>query len=314
MTPRPDAASLRAARAGLAGIAERTPLLDAPGHPHPVRLKAEFLQPIGAFKIRGAWTAISRLDPATRARGIVTSSSGNHGYAVAWAAHRLGVPAVVVMPENTARIKQDNVRSVGGEVRLVGATRGPEQQAAADEVAERDGLVMIPPYDHPDVIAGQATCAMEILEAWPEATTLVVGCGGGGLLAGTCLAVEASGRDIRVVGVEPEQVPKLSIARAAGHPVDVTGGTSLADGMLTRSVGRLTWPIIAPVLDEVIGVSDDDLRAAMRYLDALRIRAEPSGAAPVAALVSGRLVLDGPTAMIVSGGNVDPSRYARLVG
>ncbi|HPF60927.1 MAG TPA: threonine/serine dehydratase [Gemmatimonadales bacterium] len=313
MTARPDAASLEAARAGLAGIAERTPLLDVPGYPHPVRLKAEHLQPIAAFKIRGAWTAISRLDPAERARGIVTSSSGNHGYAVAWAAHRLGVPAVVVMPENTAQVKQDNVRSVGGEVRLVGATRGPEQQAAADEIAARDGLVMIPPYDHPDVIAGQATCAMEILEEWPDVTTLVVGCGGGGLLAGTCLAVEASGRDIRVVGVEPEQVPKLSMARAAGHPADVSGGTSLADGMLTRSVGQLTWPIIAPVLDEVIGVSDDDLRAAMRALADLGVRAEPSGAAPMAALVSGRLVLDGPTAMIVSGGNVDPSRYARLV-
>ena len=154
---------------------------------------------------------------------------------------------------------------------------------------------------------------MEILEAWPEVTTLVVGCGGGGLLAGTCLAVEASGRDIRVVGVEPEQVPKLSMARTAGHPAEVSGGTSLADGMLTRSVGQLTWPIIAPVLDEVIGVSDDDLRAAMRALADLGVRAEPSGAAPMAALVSGRLVLDGPTAMIVSGGNVDPSRYARLV-
>lgn len=314
MTTRPDPASLHAARAGLAGVAARTPLLEAPGFAHPVRLKAEHLQPIAAFKIRGAWTAISRLDPAARSRGIVTSSSGNHGYAVAWSAQRLGVPAVVVMPENTAQVKQDNVRSVGGEVRLVGATRGPEQQAAADAIAAEAGMVMIPPYDHPDVIAGQATCAMEILEEWPEVTTLVVGCGGGGLLAGTCLAVEASGRRVRVVGVEPEQVPKLSMARAAGHPVDVSGGTSLADGMLTRSVGALTWPIIAPVLDEVIGVSDDDLRAGMRWLGDLGVRAEPSGAAPAAALVSGRLVLDGPTAMIVSGGNVDPSRYARLVG
>jgi threonine dehydratase len=314
VTTRPDAASLDAARAGLVGVAVRTPLLEAAGFAHPVRLKAEHLQPIAAFKIRGAWTAISRLDPAIRARGIVTSSSGNHGYAVAWSAQRHGVPAVVVMPENTAQIKLDNVRSVGGEVRLVGATRGPEQQAAADRIAERDGMVMIPPYDHPDVIAGQATCAMEILEEWPEATTLVVGCGGGGLLAGTCLAVEASGRTVRVVGVEPEQVPKLSRAVTAGHPTDVGGGTSLADGMLTRSVGRLTWPIIAPILDEVIGVSDEDLRAAMRWLAGMGIRAEPSGAAPVAALVSGRLALDGPTALIVSGGNVDPSRYARLVG
>lgn len=313
MATPPTTASLRDAQHGLAGVAVRTPLLDLPGFHPPVRIKAEYLQPVRAFKIRGAWTALSRLDPATRARGIVTSSSGNHGYAVAWSANRLGTRAVIVMPENTPQIKQDNIRSVQGEVVLLGATRGPEQQAHADLLAEREGLVMIPPYDHHDVIAGQATCAMEILEDWPEVTTLVVPCGGGGLLAGTCLAVDMSGRSVSVVGVEPEQIPKLSRARDAGVPIAIDGGTSLADGMLTRSVGRLTWPIIAPTLHEVIGVSDDEIRTALRRLRDLDIRAEPSGATPVAALVSGKLVPTGPTAVIVSGGNVDPSRYAQLV-
>ncbi len=309
----PDIASLRAAQQSLAEVAPPTPLLPMAGFSHPVRLKAEYLQPIAAFKIRGAWTAISRLDPADRARGIVTSSSGNHGYAIAWSAARWGVPAVVVMPENTPRIKQDNVSSVGGRVVLIGATRGPEQQAHAEALAEREGLVMIPPYDHPDVIAGQATCAMEILAEWPEVETLVVPCGGGGLLAGTCLAVRQSDRAIRVVAIEPENVPKLSAARRAGRPVDIDAGTSLADGMLTRAVGRITWPLIAPTLSEVIGVSDSDLRAGLRWLADQGIRAEPSGAAPAAALVTGKLTLTGSTALLVSGGNVDPSRFARLV-
>lgn len=312
ITP-PTPESLRDAQQGLAGVAVRTPLLDLPGFAQPVRIKAEYLQPVRAFKIRGAWTALSRLEPATRARGIVTSSSGNHGYAVAWSANRLGTRAVIVMPENTAQIKQDNIRSVHGEVVLAGATRGPEQQAEADRLAEREGLVMVPPYDHLDVIAGQATCAMEILEDWPEVTTIVVPCGGGGLLAGTCLAVEMSGRKVRVVGIEPEQIPKLSRAWKASQPITLDGGTSLADGMLTRSIGTLTWPIIAPTLSEVIGVSDDEIRAALRRLRDLGIRAEPSGATPVAALVSGKLLPTGPTAVIVSGGNVDPDRYAQLV-
>lgn len=301
------------AAAGLEGVALRTPLIPADGFEHPVRLKAEHLQPVGAFKLRGAWTALRRLDPASRQRGVVTSSSGNHGYGVAWAAQRLGVRAVVVMPENTAAIKQDNVRSVGGEVRLVGATRGPEQQAEAERLAEAEGLAMIPPYDHPDVIAGQATCTLEILEEWPEVAAVALPVGGGGLLAGACLAVRAAARPVRLYGVEPEGIPKLSAAIAAGHPVDTGGGTSLADGLLTRSIGRLTWPIIAPMITGVFAVSDEELRAGMRWLAARGIRAEPSGAATAAALLSGKLPLGGPTALVVSGGNVDPARYDQLV-
>ncbi len=291
----------------------RTRLLPVEGFDHPVGLKLELEQPVGAFKLRGAWTAIRRLDPVTRARGVVTSSSGNHGYGLAWAAQRHGIRAVIVMPESTALVKQENVRGVGGEVRLIGAVRGPEQHAEAERLALEEGLTLIPPYDHPDVIAGQASCTAEILEQWPEVEAIALPVGGGGLLAGACLAVATAGRTVALWGVEPEGIPKLSRAVAAGEPVDLAGGTSLADGLLTRSIGRLTWPIIAPMLAGTVAVSDDQVRAAMRWLAAREIRAEPSGAATTAALLSGQLPLRGPTVLVVSGGNVDPARYAQLV-
>lgn len=304
---------LAEAAAGLEGVAVRTPLIPADGFEHPVRLKAEHQQPVGAFKIRGAWTALRRLDPAARERGVVTSSSGNHGYALAWSAHRMGVRAVIVMPESAPRVKQENIAAVGGEVRLVGATRGPEQQAEAERLATEEGLAFIPPYDHPDVIAGQATCTLEILEDWPEVSAVALPVGGGGLLAGAALAVRAAARPVRLWAVEPEGIPKLTAAVEAGHPVELDGGTSLADGLLTRSIGELTFPVILPMLSGVFGVSDDELRAAMRWLAGRGIRAEPSGAATAAALLAGKLPVSGPTALVISGGNVDVARYDQLV-
>jgi threonine dehydratase len=310
----PALQDIRDAHTGLAGVGVRTPLLPLDlDLPHPVRLKAEHLQPIGAFKIRGAWTALSRLPAEARARGVVTSSSGNHGLGLAHAASQLGVRAVIVMPESAPQIKQDGIRAAGAEVRLVGAVRGPEQGEEAERLAREEGLSFIPPYDHLDVIAGQATCTLEILEDWPEVETLVGPVGGGGLLAGACSAVAALGREVRIVAVEPAPIPKLSAAMASGEPVDLPSGTSLADGLLTRSVGQVTWPLIQGRVREVVGVSDDDLRTALRWLDALGIRAEPSGAATVAALLARRIALTGPTAAICSGGNVDPARYRELV-
>lgn len=305
---------LRDAHTGLAGVGVRTPLLPLDiGLAFPVRLKAEYLQPIGAFKIRGAWTALSRLPAATRQHGVVTSSSGNHGLGVAWAARTLGIRAVVVMPESAPAVKQDGIRAAGGEVRLVGAVRGPAQGIEAERLVALEGLTFIPPYDHLDVMAGQATCALEILEEWPAVETLLVPVGGGGLLAGSCAAVAALGRAIRVVAVEPAPIPKLSAAFASGKPVDLSGGTSLADGLLTSSIGHLTWPIIRQGVREVIGVTDREIQAALRWLDRQGIRVEPSGAVTVAALRSGRITLSGPTAAICSGGNVDPTRYRELV-
>ena len=305
---------LRDAHIGLAGVGVRTPLLPLPlDLPFPVRLKAEHQQPIGAFKIRGAWTALHRLPAEARARGVVTSSSGNHGLGLAHAAQLLGVRAVIVMPHSAPQIKQDRIQAAGGEVRLVGTVRGPEQGVEAERLAQEEGLTFIPPYDQLDVISGQATCTLEILEDWPEVETIVVPVGGGGLLAGACVAARALGHPVRIVAVEPAPIPKVSAAMAAGGPTTLPDGTSLADGLLTRSIGDLTWPLIVGRVHEVIGVSDSDLREALRWLDPLGIHAEPSGAATVAAIRSGRLALTGPTVVICSGGNVDPARYRELV-
>jgi threonine dehydratase len=311
----PSLADLREAAAGLVGVAERTPLIPllelVPGIE--VRLKAEYLQPIGAFKIRGAWTAVRRLSPEQRQRGVVTSSSGNHGLGVAFAANRHGIPAVVVMPESAPAIKVAGVRELGGEVIQVGKVRGPEQTAEAARLVAERGLAMIPPYDHPDVMAGQGTCGLEILEQWPEVGTIVVPVGGGGLLAGICAAVRALRPGVAVVAVEPAGIPKLSAAIRAGHPTNLPGGTSLADGLLTRSVGDLTWPVIQSTIHEVVAVTDDDIAAAMKWLAARGIRVEPSGAVTTAALLASRIRPPGPTVVIASGGNVDPARYQALV-
>ena len=307
--------NLREAHTGLAEVAPSTPLIPlALEHltPHPVRMKAEFMQPIGAFKLRGAWTAVRRLSAEARARGVVTSSSGNHGLGIAHAARAHGVRAVVVMPENAPAIKVEGVRRMGAEVVQVGKVRGPEQTAEAERLAAT-GMTMIAPFDHPDVIAGQATCGIEILEAWPEVDTIVVPVGGGGLLAGTCVAVRSLRPDVRIVAVEPSGIPKLSRALAAGHPVALEPGTSLADGLLTRSVGDLTWPLIRGAVSAVVSVTDDEIQRGMRWLASQGHRVEPSGAVTVAALLAGRIETTGPTALIASGGNVDPVRYAELV-
>lgn len=306
--------NLREAHAGLAEVSPPTPLIPLllPSFPAEVRIKAEHLQPIGAFKMRGAWTAVRRLDVAARAHGVVTSSSGNHGLGLAYAARGHGVRAVIVMPENAPQVKIDGIREMGAEVVLVGAVRGPEQTAEADRLAA-GGMTLVPPFEHADVIAGQATCGIEILEEWPEVRTVVVPVGGGGLLAGISTAVRLIRPAVRIIAVEPAGIPKLSRAVASGHPVTLPPGTSLADGLLTRSVGELTWPLIRPELARVVGVTDPEIRSAMQCLAAHGQRVEPSGAVTLAALLAGRIDADGPVALICSGGNVDPVRYAELV-
>ena len=310
--------NLREAQAGLAGVAEITPLIplsldrgqSACGE---VRLKAEHLQPIGAFKIRGAWTALRRLPDNARDRGVVTSSSGNHGLGIAFAARRLGIRAVVVMPESAAAVKIDGVRRLGAEVVLAGKTRGPEQAMAAERFVVEESLTMIPPFDHPDVIAGQGTVGLEILDQWPEVRAILVPIGGGGLLAGICSAVRAAGAGVRVVAVEPAGIPKLSAAIAAGGPCTLSGGSSLADGLLTMSIGTLTWPLVRDMIDDVTAVTDDEIRAAVRWLHSAGLRIEPSGAVTTAAILAGRYIVTGPTVVVCSGGNVDPTRFEELI-
>jgi threonine dehydratase len=278
----------------------------------PVALKCEQLQPIGAFKVRGAYNAISRA-AAAGARGVVTQSSGNHGQAVAWAARAFGLRAVVVMPESTPRIKVDGVRRHGGEVVLAGAVRSLEQGQRAEAIAREDGLAMIPPFDHPDVVAGQGTVGLEIAEQRPDVAVVLSPVSGGGLLAGITVAISALRPQVRIVGVEPAGAAKLSAALAAGEPRTLERTASMADGLLTRSIGSLTFPIIRRVVREAVQVTEDEIAAAMRFLHReAGLRVEPSGAVTTAAVLAGRVRLDGPTVLVVSGGNVDPELFQRL--
>lgn len=309
--------SVREAARGLEGVATRTPLIEAPALARrigvPVALKGEHLQPVGAFKIRGAYTAISRLPAAARAAGVITYSSGNHGQAVAFAAARLGTRAVVVMPDHAPAIKVEGVKRHGGEVRMGGPTSAT-RRAKAETIAQAEGLTIIPPFDDPNVIAGQATCTLEILEQAPEVGTLLVPVGGGGLLAGASIVVGGLKPDVRVIGVEPTGAAKLSAAMAAGAPVTLERAESIADGLLPLAIGSLTFPIIRRVVRETVQVSDAAIAEAVGFLSReCGVRAEPSGAATAAALLAGAVRPDGPTVAIVSGGNVDPTLFHQLV-
>ncbi|MGH7497916.1 MAG: threonine ammonia-lyase [Gemmatimonadales bacterium] len=311
--------ALRAAARVLEGIAVRTPLVEVPALSSragvPVRLKCEQLQPIGAFKIRGAYNAVARVAAEGRAAGVVTQSSGNHGQAVAYAGHAFGLRAVVVMPSSTPRIKVDGVRRHGGEVIFAGATRSSEQLLRAEAIAAEEGLVMVPPYDHPDVIAGQGTVGLEIIEQCPEVDTILSPVSGGGLIAGISVAVRALRPSARLIGVEPAGAAKLSAALAAGAPATLDRTSSMADGLLTRSVGSVTFPILRRVVREAIQVSEDEIRAAVQFLyHEAGLTAEPSGAVGVAALLAGKVHAAGQVVIVLSGGNVDPELHAGLVG
>ena len=270
LDPRPTVSleALRSAAKGLEGIAVRTPLLDAPALSRRlgllVALKCEHLQPIGAFKIRGAYTAISRLSPESRARGVITYSSGNHGQAVAFAARLLGTRAVVVMPERAPAIKVEGVRRYGGEVVIAGNSSA-ERWERARALAEERGLAMVPPYESLDVIAGQGTCGLEILEDWPAVETILVPVGGGGLIAGIAAAVSALKPTVRVIGVEPVGAPKLARALEAGRPVKLDSSDSLADGLLPLAIGELPFAVLSGVVRESILVSEEEIgRASCR--------------------------------------------------
>jgi threonine dehydratase len=284
------------------------------GGPGVVHLKCEHLQPIGAFKVRGAFTAIARLDPAVRARGVVTSSSGNHGQAVAFVARRFGVRSVIVMPESAPEVKVAGVRRHGGEVIFAGKTRSAEQQHRAERFASEDGLAMIPPFDHADVIAGQGTAGLEILAQVPEVGTVLVPVGGGGLLSGITTAISALSPGVEIIGVEPAGAPKLTAALAAGGPTTLAETASLADGLLTRAIGALPWQLIAGRVRRAVTVTEAEIGQAVRALfERQGLRVEPSGAVTVAAILSGKVQATATTVAVLSGGNVDLDLFERLV-
>ncbi len=309
--------ALRSAARGLKGIAVQTPLLDIPMLANrlqvPVAAKCEHLQPIGAFKIRGAYTAVSRISEEERGRGVITYSSGNHGQAVALAARLLGTKAVVVMPERAPAIKVDGVRRQGGEVIFAGNSSA-ERYQRAKALAEERGLVMVPPFESLDVIAGQGTCGLEILEARPAVETILVPVGGGGLIAGIAAAVAAVKPSVRVIGVEPASAPRLARALDAGAPVKMELARSLADGLLALSIGELPFAVLSGVVREAVQVSEDEIATAVRFLyQELKLVTEPSGAVTTAALLAGHVQPTGSTVVVVSGGNVEPELFNHLV-
>ena len=237
-------AALRAAAEGLQGVAVKTPLLRIPDLDArcgvPVFLKGEHLQPVGAFKVRGAYTAASRIPAELRARGLITYSSGNHGQAVAWVARRLNTHAVVVMPERAPAVKVEGVRRLGGEV-IIAGNSSSERYTKAQQMVEEQGLIMVPPFESLEVITGQGTCGLEIIEQCPEVQTILVPVGGGGLIAGIACATAALKPEVQVIGVEPVGAPKLARALEAGRPVKLDHTESLADGLLPLSIGTIPF-------------------------------------------------------------------------
>jgi threonine dehydratase len=315
--PLVDLAAIRAAAALLHGIALRTPLVAFGPATDRHFLKAESLQPIGAFKLRGAYVAVASLRPDELARGVITYSSGNHAQGVARAARLLGAPAVVVMPCDAPTIKRDRVAADGAEIVIVGTSSDERLQVAHAIAAER-GLSIIPPYDDDRIIAGQGTVGLEIIADLPDLSAILVPVGGGGLASGVATAARALRPDIRVIGVEPELAADAQESLARGQIVRWSAESvsrTIADGTRTQALGRRTFLHLRAYLDRVVTVTEAEIAAGVRLAaERSRLVAEPSGALSVAALAfrSAELGLDesdGPVVAIVSGGNVEPERY-----
>jgi threonine dehydratase len=279
-----------------------------------ILLKCESLQRAGVFKFRGAYNAIVQLEEGKRARGVAAYSSGNHAQALALAARLLGTSAVVVMPIDAPASKLAATRAHGAEV--VGYDRYAENRVALGErLARERGLTLIPPYEHHDVIAGQGTVALELIEDHGDLDAIVIPVGGGGLIAGCGTVLRALCPDARVIGVEPELGDDTKRSLAAGHRVEVPVPRTIADGQAVNTPGELTFSINRGVVDEVVLVSDVEILAAMRFLfERLKLVVEPSGASGVAALLAGRAEVSGRVGVVVSGGNIDARRFASLLG
>ncbi|KOV83730.1 threonine/serine dehydratase [Nocardia sp. NRRL S-836] len=301
---------IRAAAAAIAPHVVRTPLL---AFDSSLWIKPENLQPIGAFKQRGATNALSRIASEDRARGVVAYSSGNHAQAVAYAAKLLGMPAAIVVPENTPQLKIDATRAHGAEVFVVGIT---ERESRAAELVEERGATLIPPFDHFDVIAGQGTVGLEICEDLPDVATVLVPVSGGGLISGVAVAVKALCPNARVIGVEPELAGDAAASLHAGELVRWDAhdrARTSADG-LRAEPSDLTWAHIKEYVDDIVTVSEDEIRDAVRQLvRRTRVVSETSGATVVAAYLN-RSLPEGKTVAVVSGGNIEPALLASILG
>ncbi|KAB8165216.1 threonine ammonia-lyase [Streptomyces sp. 3MP-14] len=272
----------------------------------PVLLKCENLQRTGSFKLRGAYNRIAALTPEDRARGVVAASAGNHAQGVALAASLLGVTSTVFMPVGAPLPKVAATREYGAGVRLVGQLVD-ETLAAATAYARETGAVFIHPFDHPDVVAGQGTLGLEVLEQCPDARTVVVSVGGGGLLAGVALAIKARRPEVRIVGVQAEGAAAYPRSLAAGRPLSLPGAATMADGIRVGRPGDVPFELVAELVDEVRTVSESALSGALLHcLERAKLVVEPAGAAPVAALLAEPSAFEGPVVAVLSGGNVDP--------
>ncbi|MDF1501676.1 threonine/serine dehydratase [Roseisolibacter sp. H3M3-2] len=319
-TPLVTLETLRAAAAVLRGVAVRTPLLPAddllPGGPGRVWVKPEMLQRGGAFKLRGAYTFLAELPAEVRARGVVAPSSGNHAQAVALAARLFGVPATVVMPTTVTPAKRAGAERLGARLELAGTSTADRMDRAL-EIVRETGAVLVPPYDHPTIIAGQGTAGLELVDDLPSVRLVLVPVGGGGLSAGVATAVKLLSPATRVVGVEPAGAPKLTRARAEGRPVHLGKTSGLADGLLAVEVGTHPFAHHQAYVDEVVTVEDAALPPAMRaLLDRMKLVAEPSGAITVAALREGLVApaADGDTVCVLSGGNIEWAGLREVMG
>ena len=316
---------IRAAAARIAPIAVKTPLVRAQfpglsghGQPREIYLKAESLQPIGAFKIRGAANKILQLTPEEVSRGVITYSSGNHGQATAYVAREVGAKAVIVMPSNAPAIKRAATISFGAEIVDVGLASS-ERLAKSDELVRKHGYVVIPPYDDEQIIAGQGTCGLEIVESLPSVDLVLVPVSGGGLLSGIAAAVKRLSPQTKVYGVEPELAGDTAESFRTGSIVtwgpELTSRT-LADGLRTQSVGERNFAHIQAFVDGIVTVTEPEIRAAMRAIvAATRLVPEPSGAVAAAALLfhADKLPAYKTAVAVVSGGNVDPALLAQIL-
>ncbi len=315
---------IRSARTRLRGIAVHTPLIefelcagDSEEDPRRLYLKPENQQPIGAFKLRGAYNKIASLSEQDRKRGVITYSSGNHGQGVAYAARALGVKAVIVMPENAPAIKREATAALGAEIVFVGPGSA-ERQRKAEELAAQHGYVIVPPYNDEQIIAGQGTIGLEILEDLPEVEAVLAPVGGGGMISGVATAIKLSQPSIKVIGVEPEFAADAQASLRAGKivqfPADEVVRT-IADGLRTQSIGAINFEHIRRYVDDIVTVTEDEIRKAVRLLAANpQTVAEPSGAVAAAGFLFHREQLPKTrvNVAIISGGNIDPDMLEEL--
>lgn len=319
--PGPSLEDFYDAKKVLVGVAQTTPmecsryLEEVLGVP--VYLKCENLQRTGAYKIRGAYYCISKLSEEEKARGVVAASAGNHAQGVAFAAREQGIKATIFTPLGVALPKLQATKAYGADV-VLGGDNMLEPFQKAKEFASQTGAVRIPPFDHPDIIAGQGTVGLEILEQQPDVRTVIVPIGGGGLMAGVASAMRQqaakNGHSIRVIGVQAENAAPYPQSLKEGHPVEVVVKPTISDGIAVGKPGVLNFEIIKDTVDEVVTVSDDETaRAILVLLERAKMVVEPSGATGVAAILAGKIQAEGPTTVILSGGNIDPMIMERVI-